>query len=384
MIIMKVVTIIRLKYLKNLLSFFVFNFINLFLKRNSSSQKSIMFMNSGALGDTIISSIILDYDFIFPGYDEVVFLYPQEYSTLFINYDGNIKLIPYNKKKYKWSIIYRIKLLKTLRKLKLKKTFNLTSSRGISSDEIALLSGATEIYCFENSWKKIFKAFSNTMDKKYTEVLYKEESNEYVRHLKIINLFDSGINHIDIQSSCYLIKPENTKITDLVNSLDNYVVLAPLAGDRERTWGLNNYLKLCEHLTNSVNVVIIGSKKEKRILNAFGNLNKKVMVLSGELSLIDLFFLINNSLLYIGNDSGLTHLALRTKIPIMAIIGGGTFNKYFPYTDRKNTYYFYKNMDCFRCDWNCIHPERFCLTDVLYSEVLNSANQQINVLKSED
>jgi ADP-heptose:LPS heptosyltransferase len=71
-----------------------------------------------------------------------------------------------------------------------------------------------------------------------------------------------------------------------------------------------------------------------------------------------------NCSLYIGNDSGLTHLAHQLNAPLIAIIGGGKFGKFFPYKEREDAVFLFDQMDCFGCDWNCIHDKRYCLINV--------------------
>lgn len=67
---------------------------------------------------------------------------------------------------------------------------------------------------------------------------------------------------------------------------------------------------------------------------------------------------------YIGNDSGISHVASLACKHLLVILGGGTFGQYFPWPGSHHQTIVYRNMDCFGCNWFCIHSERFCLTQL--------------------
>ncbi|MCK9424622.1 MAG: hypothetical protein M0Q21_01130 [Ignavibacteriaceae bacterium] len=341
-------------------------------------NKALLFINTSVLGDVTISSLLLD-DEIFLVHDDIYFLYPDEYFEFFTNYNGKVKLLPYNQKKYKWSLSYRIRLLSKLRRLKLEACFNLTSARRTSGDEIALLSGANKIYCFENSWRKNLNAFSKIVDTMYSEILFKGVVNEYERHFLVMELFGwERKGHLDGRGK-FLNKCNNLETLRLIDRLGDYLVVAPLAADPKRTWGKDNYITLIKKFSEHLNIAVIGSKHEKKELNElFTFNNNKVSVFAGSLSLNDIAFLIYKSKLFVGNDSGLTHLALCTKTPIIAIIGGGTFGKYLPFDDSEIRKYFYYELECFGCEWKCIYDERYCLKEVKLEDVYNTATKLLN------
>jgi len=332
-------------------------------------------MNMSVLGDTIISSLILEHDYVFQNNQTVYFLFPEVYKSLFENYTGKIILLPYNKHKYKWSITYRFKLLSYLNKLNIDKCFNLTSSRGLSNDELALLTGARETYCFHNSWIRTPKAFSRLVDKKYSHIICKDILNEYQRHAEVLQQFGILKYGLLPNQSIFLGSLTGINISDFINKLRGSILIAPLAGDKDRTWGRDNFLNLARKLSSQRQIIILGSKEEKdELTNSFPIFTN----IAGQLSLQELAILMEECDLFIGNDSGLTHLALRVNIPIIAIIGGGTFGKYLPFDKHELNNFFYKELPCFGCEWFCEFKQKFCITEVDVHSVYRSAIKILN------
>lgn len=73
---------------------------------------------------------------------------------------------------------------------------------------------------------------------------------------------------------------------------------------------------------------------------------------------------------YIGNDTGLSHLASLVVPKCLVILGGGTFRRFFPWPDAQNQHLIFHGLPCFDCDWECLYDQRVCLTKVCPSEVM--------------
>ena len=153
-------------YIKSLIDLFILVILRLLLKPFFAKSNNILFINTGQIGDLIVSSIILENDIVFEGKGEIVFVVKDQYLQLFKNYNGKVKILGYNYIKYKYSLLYKYKFLMNLRHIGFKKCYNLTTARGILNDQMALLSGAEEIYCLNSNWKYLTNFFGKKLDKK--------------------------------------------------------------------------------------------------------------------------------------------------------------------------------------------------------------------------
>jgi ADP-heptose:LPS heptosyltransferase len=147
-----------------------------------------------------------------------------------------------------------------------------------------------------------------------------------------------------------------------------------MTSEMHRSWGLDNYRDLC----NSINdkIILLGTNNELSSLEFVraGRPNIKTITV---LKLSQISAVLSKCLIFIGNDSGLTHLAHQLGRPMIAIIGGGKFGKFFPYKERDDALFLYNKLDCFGCNWKCIYDKKYCLTEIKVDQVMNS----IKILK---
>ena len=331
-----------------------------------------LIINTGTLGDAIITALIFNDQPSLAIRDELFLVIRKEYSDIFRNQKNFHRIICLDRTRYKWSLTYRIRFLKELRSHNFRRCINLTSARGISSDEIALLSGAQTVWCFFNTWIKLKKAFSEKMDSYYDLVLFKDIYNEYERHHKLFELI-SGTNYV---FSSFQSDSTAVEYSDHVQRFaipNKYIVIAPCASDEHRAWESNRYKSLIDMLTKNYFVVLVGTRNERAKIEAIKNRNERVINLAGQLKLDEVHGLLQKCSLFIGNDSGLSHIAVRTNSPMIAIIGGGNFKRYFPYRPSGKRVFLYHMMDCFGCEWICHLREKYCLTKVDPSEVFEKS-----------
>lgn len=175
--------------------------------------------------------------------------------------------------------------------------------------------------------QKIFKLKAHVKSTK--EVI---EATKYIKQDKIDKYFDSVKELIVLPSN-------NEK--KLINKEDNKKYIAISTGTSERwlskKWGVENYYKLIKKLVNSnYKVVLIGSNLEKDDANYIINKFEKDTILSfvDKTNLTQLKSLLGEVDLYIGNDSGPSHIAAGVSTNTISIFGSTDIKhcvKYIPY-----------------------------------------------------
>jgi ADP-heptose:LPS heptosyltransferase len=356
--------------LKNIISLFVFYSLNVFFwKKTNPESKNIIFYNSEKIGDLMVSSVILENDDILNTDGDIYFVLKDKYSELFKEYKGRVKIIKYNYGLYKWFIPYRFAFLFKLRKLKAREFYNLTPARGILNDEISLLSGANRTIALSKSGK-FLKGTAGITDKYYDEIFLSDIKNEYEKHIKLLEFLNANEKEIffgnkktfKITGSNYLIYKNEVR-------KNQYVVISPLSTEPDRVWDAENFRKLCAELSKEIKIVLEGSPAEKSNLEYIRNGNENIIIDTSSLG--ELPGIIGNCRLFIGGDSGLTHIALKLGKPLLALLDGGYFNRYFPYRENdENINYIYKIMDCFECGFDCIYDKKLCIVNIEFDEVL--------------
>lgn len=129
---------------------------------------------------------------------------------------------------------------------------------------------------------------------------------------------------------------EKQYVEEKLNSKNIYIVLAPGGNWAPKIWPAEYFNQLIKHLLNKYNnklyIILVGSKKEKE---KYKNLviksinNEKIIDLMG-FNLTQTCAFMKKSHLFIGNDSGLMHLAVAAKIPTIGLFGPTNDKIYSP------------------------------------------------------
>lgn len=352
-------------YLNNIISFTVFNLLQLIFfvfKVNPKNNKKILFVNFGQIGDLAITSML--YDIYEVDWNNISVLIDERFYNFLSYLMPNVEILSINLKKYKYNLLYRIKVITNLKKTHYDYIVNLTSFKRILTDEIVLLLSGNNYYCLKNNWQVLDPLFRGYFTKKYIMPVNELYINEYIRHLEIFNYLFKVKNSF---------KPTNIKTNKPATiNFNKYIVVSPLSSQNISAWGINKYVELVSLLGESYNFVILGD----RYLKEF-DLGNNVLNLTGSTKLEEAIEVIRHSNFYIGNDSGLTHVALKYGIPLVCILGGGAFNFYFPIFEDEKTKYIYNKLDCFNCDWYCIYSNPKCLADISISSVYFELNDML-------
>lgn len=363
-------------YINNFIAFLIFSVLNLFLrKREYEYSKSILFINSGQIGDLLVSSILLENEDHFDNFNSLYFLIKDEYLELFENYKGRFKIIGYNPYLYKYFIPYKLKLLFFLRKKNFYKCINLTSARGIINDELSILAGAKEVFCLNSNWKYLKKLFGERMERHYTGILSKNKFNEYDKHIELLKIFKNN-NAISFNSN-FLFSIEGIKL-NYVDRSD--ILIAPFSSVGNRDWSIENYKRLISLFNKDLKIILLGNKKQKLDLELIANRLENVEVFAGKIKISEIALFMMKTRIFIGNDSGLSHIALKQGIPMIVILGGGQYGRFLPYKFYNSNQQFFLSypLDCYGCEWRCILKEKECITKITVEDVFNLALMLMN------
>jgi ADP-heptose:LPS heptosyltransferase len=94
-----------------------------------------------------------------------------------------------------------------------------------------------------------------------------------------------------------------------------------------------------------------------------------VSVSAGKLSLVESALAISAARLVLGVDTGLMHMAIASKVPTVVILGGAHYGIFGPWGDPARTRWVTEPMACFHCNWECVHPEAFCITRIAQARI---------------
>jgi len=157
--------------------------------------------------------------------------------------------------------------------------------------------------------------------------------------LNYFNLTNSLYKNKNIQAIS-LVRPldektQKHKIEKLLNSKKNLVGIHSCHEIKEKSWAKENFSKLIDYLVERGKTpVLIGSLKEKEEVGKLVSLLKhknKVLDLSGELNIPEVFTIMNYFDFFISNDGGIMHIAASFNLPTLGIFSAETPKKYAPF-----------------------------------------------------
>ena len=173
-----------------------------------------------------------------------------------------------------------------------------------------------------------------------------------LNHLQqLSNFFGFNCSELFIETN---IKEEETVSKDLSDNF-NYFVIFPGGNWKPKIWDVENYNDLMiKILSNNQNVkfILVGSKAEEEIyLNEITkNIESKCFINLFGSSLTQTAAYMKKSKLFIGNDSGLSHMASATKLKSLVLFGPTNDKIYGPYNKEsivvrtKESYDYFKSI----------------------------------------
>ncbi len=160
---------------------------------------------------------------------------------------------------------------------------------------------------------------------------------------------------------------------------EEYLAVAPQAVAESRRWGIENYTALAAQVIeeHDLKIILIGSADDRAPANAIaGQLpDRSVANLAGRSSVRESAALLSRAAAFVGNDSGVAHLAASVGCPVVVLSGADDPKETSPITSRKRLVRA-DRLDCISCVKNRC-PESgdgymACMNQISVSEVASS------------
>jgi ADP-heptose:LPS heptosyltransferase len=215
-----------------------------------------------------------------------------------------------------------------------------------------------------------------------------EITNEFYKHKYLLEqlspntIFDAYEPFFPLQKED---KENAQKLLRTHGVPSTYAVVFPGSGSPIRNWPVEKFKEIIEHLhTLDTHVVLCGSKEEsliaKKIISLFENTSSITDLSGSTSSIFQLAAIIEQSKLYIGGDTGPTHISAAVGAPTVCLMGGGVFMEFFPYGNLdKNRVVYDKSMTCMNDNWKCSENNPFgapapCIENIKPKDVINEIN----------
>lgn len=164
-----------------------------------------------------------------------------------------------------------------------------------------------------------------------------------------------------------------------IKDKSNYIVFALGSSCPSKQWPVEFFAELANKLQaikTNCSFAIIGSAAEKDLSDKFLDLfDGECLDLTGKLSLKEVIFFFKHIHGFIGNDSGLSHIAASFEIPLISIFGrsdpGLSPKRWQPLGEK--SVFLHKDVGCVKCLAHECQKSFHCIRSILVDEVLNEA-----------
>lgn len=133
------------------------------------------------------------------------------------------------------------------------------------------------------------------------------------------------------------------------NSKLPFAVIHPVAAFPTKQWATENFAEIAEHLTQKgLKIVAVGTKKERKVLDKLKAMSSVSVETFDNLSLPQITNLVSKAKIFVGNDSGIAHIAAAVETPSVVVFGSSNRSHWSPWTDAPHEVV-YVEFDCQPC-----------------------------------
>jgi len=133
------------------------------------------------------------------------------------------------------------------------------------------------------------------------------------------------------------------------DAADSFAVIHPLAAFDSKRWAMENFAEVIEHLWGKgIKSIAVGAKNEIEALDELKALCNVPFWISEKIDLPETTALLSKASLFVGNDSGIAHMAAAMQVPTVVIFGSMNRDHWRPWTDAPNEVVF-EDLPCQPC-----------------------------------
>lgn len=133
------------------------------------------------------------------------------------------------------------------------------------------------------------------------------------------------------------------------NPKSKIALIHPVAAFDTKQWATENFARVAEYLhEKGLQIVAVATKKEREVLDKLKKLSNVPITTFDDLTLPEITALAMRAKIFVGNDSGIAHIAAAVQTPSVVIFGSSNRNHWRPWTDAPNKIVF-ENLPCQPC-----------------------------------
>jgi ADP-heptose:LPS heptosyltransferase len=345
-----------------------------------AAPASLLIIRGDAIGDFVLFLPALKELSRALAGSKVTLLVSRESEDLARQFTRVDEVISLDRRRYRRSFLYRLRLIRLLRKRHFSVAINPVYSREPSTDELLCCCGAQERIACSGDVNNIPASLKQRNNRHCTRIIPSrsgiitevERNREFVERLtgRDLSIEESlpriTLSETQINAARQLLLREGVD-----PEVEKLVMIAPGASHEIKMWPAERFAALANRIADTYKacILICGAPSDRETQEAVASrVSAPVVRLVGRTDLAQLAAIAKHCALYIGNDSGPLHLAAAVGTPTLCILGGGHFGRFYPYGDRQLHRAVFQELECFHCNWLCPYEVSHCIHKITVEE----------------
>jgi lipopolysaccharide heptosyltransferase II len=125
------------------------------------------------------------------------------------------------------------------------------------------------------------------------------------------------------------------KLQSIIHNRESEIALLhPVAATDTKQWATENFARVAEFLSaKGLRIVAVGTKKEGEVLENLKRSAKVPVQTFDDLTLPEITALAERAAVFVGNDSGIAHIAAAVETPSVVVFGSSNIRHWHPWTN---------------------------------------------------
>ena len=160
----------------------------------------------------------------------------------------------------------------------------------------------------------------------------------------------------------------------------SYALLHPAAAFATKQWTVENFARVAEYLAaRGIKRVAVAARAERKVLDELVSASRVPIATFDDLTLPEITALASLAKLFVGNDSGIAHIAAAVNTPSVVIFGSSNRDHWRPWTDAPNEIVF-EDLPCQPCPgYECkVFGDPKCILSVKPEAVIAAIDRVLN------
>jgi ADP-heptose:LPS heptosyltransferase len=165
-----------------------------------------------------------------------------------------------------------------------------------------------------------------------------------------------------------------------LDGLGDYALVHPTAAFATKQWATENFAMASEYLfEKGLRTIAIAAPFESAILRELESASQTPVISFNDLTLPEITVLASRAKVFVGNDSGIAHIAAAVNTPSVVIFGSSSRTHWRPWTDAPNEVV-YEEWPCQPCaGYTCeVFGEPKCILSVKPASVLEAIGRLLD------